>query len=61
MLPFVKKEAQAKELSRFGQLVSLIKLIIVCQRRHVYMILKDTEDDWLHRRREQPPNLVGDY
>lgn len=54
--PFIKNEALAKELSRFGQLVSPIKMMslgckspqlkhVVCHRRQVYMVLKDTTSD----------------
>lgn len=49
--PFIKNETLAKELSRYGQLVSPIKTVSlgcksvllkhVCHRRQVFMILKD--------------------
>lgn len=55
-LLFIKNEALAKELSRFGQLVSLIKMVslgckspllkhVVYHQRQVYMLLKDNTSD----------------
>ncbi len=50
--PFIKNESLLRELSRYGQVMSKIKMVslgcksaklkhVVCHRRQVYMILKD--------------------
>ncbi|KAI3351123.1 hypothetical protein L3Q82_005601 [Scortum barcoo] len=50
--PFIRNEVLAKELSRFGQLVSPIKMLslgskspllkhVVCHRRQVFMVLRE--------------------
>lgn len=52
--PFLKNEDLAKELSRFGKVVSQVKMVllgckspqlkhVVCHRRQVYMVLKENE------------------
>uniref|UniRef100_A0A8C9ZEA2 CCHC-type domain-containing protein n=1 Tax=Sander lucioperca TaxID=283035 RepID=A0A8C9ZEA2_SANLU len=54
--PFIKNEDLAKELSRYGQLMSPIKMVllgckspklkhVVCHRRQAFMILKDNAAD----------------
>ena len=54
--PFIKNEMLAKELARYGQLVSPIKMVslgcrspllkhVVCHRRQVFIVLKDKTDD----------------
>lgn len=53
--PFIKNEVLTKELSRYGQLVSPIKMVylgcrspllkhVVCHRRQVFMVLDNTDD-----------------
>ena len=54
--PFIKNELLGKELSRYGQLVSPIRMVslgckspklkhVVCHRRQVFMILKERNTD----------------
>ncbi|CAF92714.1 unnamed protein product, partial [Tetraodon nigroviridis] len=54
--PFIRNEALSKELSRYGQLVSPIRMVslgckspklkhVVCHRRQVMMILQDKQSD----------------
>ena len=54
--PFIKNETLISELSRYGQLVSPIKMVslgckspqlkhVVCHRRQVFMVLKDNSTD----------------
>lgn len=54
--PFIKNEIVVKELSRYGQVVSLVKTVplgckspllqhVVCHRRHEFMVLKDNSAD----------------
>ena len=54
--PFIKNEMLAKELARYGQLVSPIKMVslgcrspllkhVVCHRRQVFIVFKDKTDD----------------
>ena len=53
--PFIKNEILAKELSRYGKVVSPVKMVllgcksaqlkhVVCHRRQVYMILNENKD-----------------